>query len=59
MTKLRQFLPNFAILGILPDILANVVTVQRFGSEVLKLVNTSPDGEPASTLLLECLRLKA
>jgi len=51
MSKLEQLTPNAAVLGILPDGLVTVVSVQWFGSEALELTYKSPNGKVANELL--------
>jgi SNF2 family DNA or RNA helicase len=51
MTYLEDLQPNAALLGILPDRLVTVVSVQWFGSEALELTYKDPTGRVANELL--------
>lgn len=51
MMHLEDLQPNVAVRGILPDVLATVVSVQWFGSEALELTYKTPSGRVANELL--------
>src|SRR5215813_5158620 len=51
MSKLEDLQPKAAVLGILPESLVTVVTVQWFGSEALELTYKTPTGRVANELL--------